>query len=1015
MCPARSGPKEYHVFLASPGDVDSERQDVREFFDLYNDAFSETWNATFRILEWHTHSTTGVGRPQALITKQTLERHKSTLALVVGILRERFGSSTGEFASGTEEELSWALESRKTTGFPEIKIFFRRTDTLTVSADPTKARNSINQWEKVLSFRKRLENLIRPVYYAEYQSGRFREVFDRDLLIWLSDPNRPWAQERSPNAIGGAPANALYIGFDSESYRTALLKQFSKLSFDSLDKAGAISDSVALWNVFVLQSVRETQRHAPRLLEISKEHHQRLLDSADDHDDADNEHQLDKLRREYLRQPRRPVLEVIDDGAQRHGSQSSHRVVVLGEPGSGKSSLIRYLALRWARIPDEQMRNALPIPIVIDLNSYGRWRCTGRKDFIRFLEEAPTWYAWPPGLATQLCRQVGRTVVLLDGLDEIFESADHEDVMSDIERFSNEYPHAAMIVTARLAGYKRLNDTQFRHVILQDLDAGQVDVFLDRWHEQTYDDIAIARQKSERLKRAIKHSKALSTLSGNPLLLTLMAILNRHQELPHDRVELYEQAARVLVQDWDTDRALAHFPNLSSEIGQREKTDILRRIASFMQGQPGGLAGNFIDAVDLVRLIEDYLRTELRLEQARSAGRAVVEHLLKRSFILCLADGGGYRFVHRTFLKYFCAANIVHQFNIAQSLSESSLLALFEQHCRDDEWQEILTLVSAQIDGPFVGRIIDRLEGLTELSAWDGKQPLPELVLAVRCLSEVRGRIRLSDVGSRLLKRLVAVSVLADSGPKVRQFLLADLAGAVSSLGARWPGADDQLQVLVKSGEHRFRHSEVGARFWVRLVASVTNDRDLVTELATQESDGHTSNLYSACAYEVLAEQWPDDTTRGFLAERAVRDQDALDRMAALKSLVRAWPDAEIRDLLVSRSSQDEVAAVRRSALRWLLTYWSGDATSALLTERARRDGVAAAVAGGQHSRLGAIVFSKALDGQMPYLDPREPVSQLHLAQAAQAARVPTSELAETVASLSEHLGWDITRGAGAG
>jgi predicted NACHT family NTPase len=48
-----------------------------------------------------------------------------------------------------------------------------------------------------------------------------------------------------------------------------------------------------------------------------------------------------------------------------------------------------------------------------------------------------------------------------------------------------------------------------------------------------------AAPKRERLRKAINDSKSIAMLAGNPLLLTMMAILNRNQELPRDRVDLY--------------------------------------------------------------------------------------------------------------------------------------------------------------------------------------------------------------------------------------------------------------------------------------------------------------------------------------------------------------------------------------------------------------------------------------------------------------------------------------------
>jgi predicted NACHT family NTPase len=112
--------------------------------------------------------------------------------------------------------------------------------------------------------------------------------------------------------------------------------------------------------------------------------------------------------------------------------------------------------------------------------------------------------------------------------------------------------------------------------MLQDLDDDQIGAFLDRWHEVTFDQAqkTDAESKRERLDKAIKTSKSIRQLAGNPLLLTMMAVLNRHRELPRHRVTLYHQCSELLLHQWDTERALDNFPGLSAEIGLREKTDI---------------------------------------------------------------------------------------------------------------------------------------------------------------------------------------------------------------------------------------------------------------------------------------------------------------------------------------------------------------------------------------------------------------------------------------------------------
>ena len=131
--------KQYHVFLASPGDVNEERQRVRQFFERYNQSTAHLWNVRFDVVDWENYSTIGVGRPQELISEQTLEKYQPSLALVIGIMGQRFGSPTGKADSGTEEEFNWAMESHEKHSFPEIKWFFRETATLETPTDPEDA------------------------------------------------------------------------------------------------------------------------------------------------------------------------------------------------------------------------------------------------------------------------------------------------------------------------------------------------------------------------------------------------------------------------------------------------------------------------------------------------------------------------------------------------------------------------------------------------------------------------------------------------------------------------------------------------------------------------------------------------------------------------------------------------------------------------------------------------------------------------------------------------------------
>lgn len=805
MKPIPNQLNQYHVFLASPGDVGEERQHVRRFFDAYNRQSAHIWRARFEVIDWENYSTIGIGRPQELITQQTLEKSRDSLVLVIGIMAQRFGSPSGKAESGTEEEFNWAMDSNKTSGFPEIKWFFRKVDKLELPSDPDEADAALDQWKKVRAFRKQMQDLKNPVFYAEYQSSAgFVEIFESDLNRWLTDSSRPWAAELAAHHAAEG-RNALVdqpLEFDVESYRVAVLKRFDKLNFEMLDTTGAFYNAVRLWTVFVPQSVRECHQYNPRLLEIPKEHQQRLLEAgeitAKEFEESDQ--QAERLRQDYFRQPLRPVLDVVDEALRGAHIENGRKLVILGDPGSGKSSLIRYLALRWAGIVEPKVRDTQPVPLVVELGAYARWQCDGRRDFIRYLEEGPVWHEWPRGQLSQMLERSGRVVLLLDGLDEVFEASTRGLVVNDIQRFSSQYPNVPIVLTSRVVGYQaqQLREVEFRHFMLQDLDSIQITDFMNRWHDVTFDDPLQALPKRDRLQKAIYESKSIAMLAGNPLLLTMMAVLNRNQELPRDRAELYAQASRVLLHQWDTERALEDFPGMNNEIGLREKTEILRHIAAYMQAGPGGLKGNLVDGSTLTRLIEEYLQYELHFEQARAAARAVVEQLRQRNFILCFVGADSYGFVHRTFLEYFCASKFVHEFNVAKTLNIDELISLFDQHRRDDEWREVLRLVCGQIDEQFVGRIVDHLTMRTDLDKWKGITPLSELPLAIWCLSEARNMHKLQSEGTRLLQTIIQFLVKSlgeipdeDSSQYTHSnlwvFIDEDVVPPILALSGRWP------------------------------------------------------------------------------------------------------------------------------------------------------------------------------------------------------------------------------------
>ncbi len=358
-----------------------------------------------------------------------------------------------------------------------------------------------------------------------------------------------------------------------------------------------------------------------------------------------------------------------------------------------------------------------------------------------------------------------------------------------------------------------------------------------------------------------------------------MAILNRNQELPRDRPELYNQASRVLLHQWDVEQKLLENPRIDSvAIDYKDKQAMLRQVAYHMQAADKGLAGNLIRGEDLERILTGYLKS-IEVSQARTVARLLIEQLRSRNFILCYLGADSYGFVHRTFLEYFCAYEFVDRFGkrgIDGGVTLEELkIEVFGKHWQDESWHEVLRLIVGMIDTSFAGEIIDYLMAL------DGKaQKFVNLFLAADCLLEVRNRSVIAPTATQLLKTLKALTYYAD---KIR-------IQAVSTVATIWKDDPDTLPWLKL---HAIRDDDLSVRRAAvkELARGWKDDPDtlpLLKEIAT--SDDHS--FVRSAAVQGLARGWKDDLdTLPWLKQIATSDDHSSVRLAAVQELARDWKD----------------------------------------------------------------------------------------------------------------------------
>ena len=563
------------------------------------------------------------------------------------------------------------------------------------------------RWGKIgRVYLKRVEGLLG-------ESQALKELFSAKQLSGI--------KESTKQVAGVVP------DFDLERYGRSLRDAYEKLRWNQIDSTYS-NYTVRLWSIFEPQNARESPRYAGA--ESPKEEDLlRQLGSGESNPSIVH----------LLREPECPLA------------------VILGDPGAGKSSLLRFLALDWAEQPTAQ------IPLLIELREYVADE-NRPNDVLDFFHQGKRKICELNRLQLDQQLETGPALVMFDGLDEIIDADKRDAAITEIIAFKNKYPRVRLIVTSRIVGYdpERLQNAGFRHFTLVDFNQAQIASFIRKWHalalmeEQERERMEI----SKRLSTAIQSSQAIRLLAGNPLLLTMMAILNRKQELPRRRASLYEESAKVLLHAWDIE-----YKKMALTLDEADltaKQELLRSVAYNMQtkprreGKPGGASK------DIIRIHREELQDEIVAFMTRRnaanphrIAALLIEQLRKRDFMLCHVGNDYYAFVHRTFLEYFCASAIVMRFNKRGTEGGLELDQLkqdvFREHWRDQSWHEVMRLVIGHdlVDPAFAEDILlDLINQKTE----DGN--VAALILAADCYMEIEQKHKVEKLATELFRHL---------------------------------------------------------------------------------------------------------------------------------------------------------------------------------------------------------------------------------------------------------------------
>ena len=243
----------------------------------------------------------------------------------------------------------------------------------------------------------------------------------------------------------------------------------------------------------------------------------------------------------------------------------SKRVVVLGDPGAGKSTLVNWFATAyllkasdseaWKNLPDvDTLPDADWLPLVVRCRDLGTDQLLGSmsdaiRQALRKHELSDDDLDAMTRMLMERLRE-GTCLLLIDGLDEISDPVTRRKFSKQLEKVHVAYPEAPIIVTSRIVGYREMGHRLgrgFEHLVVTGLNHADKTDFIRRWVAIT--EVPHRRKRvTEELVEAIQSSDRISRLAANPMLLTTMALVKRKVgKLPTRRGDLYWHAVEVLL------------------------------------------------------------------------------------------------------------------------------------------------------------------------------------------------------------------------------------------------------------------------------------------------------------------------------------------------------------------------------------------------------------------------------------------------------------------------------------
>ncbi|MBE2294417.1 MAG: SUMF1/EgtB/PvdO family nonheme iron enzyme [Phycisphaerales bacterium] len=403
----------------------------------------------------------------------------------------------------------------------------------------------------------------------------------------------------------------------------------------------------------------------------------------------------------------RPLVDLLE---------SNDGLIVLGDPGAGKTTFLKFLALIFATGQGETLGLDTRLPVLVPLSAYATALASRKTNLPldRFINQ----YHQERGLHFSIdvlldqALKRGQALLLLDGLDEVKETRLRRQVVDLVADFFSAYRKAddkffgahdkagkeanknKFVITSRVVGYAEVRPqvTNLVECTLTDLHDTQIEDFVDKWtaaleraaHDQSASAQFEASHEREELLAAIRRNPGVRALAVNPLLLTILALMKRQDlVLPERRVELYQKYVETLLRHWNLARSLDG--RAGRDLDVMETLRLLAPLALWMHQTAPGVG--LVPRPKLQWELETLYRARGHKDPEKAANE-FLEDVREHAGLLLNRGGDQFGFIHLTFQEYLAGMAVIQK----GQQEIGPIVDYLAAHVEEATWREISLL-----------------------------------------------------------------------------------------------------------------------------------------------------------------------------------------------------------------------------------------------------------------------------------------------------------------------------------